>query len=268
MPTFHQTCTAAAALFVFAGGALCVAAEPQDADALVSDVSGAGQEEAGVTPSAAKDGAASAEVSDGFRIIEMRTDALIRLIAKHHGLVPHVSDRVRGKVADLRLEGDVDAMMAEVARAASVDWFVFDGALEVSGKDETATRFLPLNGLSFADATQVLEDANLDLKRFRIKPVADGSAVKISGPPKSAEVVEALLALTTVKSSAPPKENMIVVRRGTFKDVETFGEAGVAQLNEDRKAGLLVAPEEAPAPENTAAAEESADEGGKEQPKE
>jgi hypothetical protein len=163
------------------------------------------------------------------------------MIADRHGLVPHVSERVRGKVVNLRLQGDAGAMMKRVAKVTNLGWFVYDGALEVYSKDEVATRFVPLGGLPFDRAEQVLKDSGFDTAH--IMPVAGGSAVKVSGPPKAAEIVEALFTLTAAEPAPVVPEKLIVVRRGTSKGVEAFGEESAAQLNEERKAGLLPEPE-------------------------
>jgi hypothetical protein len=203
-----------------------------------------------------------------FRVIEMSIDQLVRMIADHHGLVPHISDRVRGRVVNLRLQGDAETMMKRVAKVTNLDWFVYDGALEVYTKDEIATRFVPLGGLPFERAEQVLKDSGFETAD--IVPVAGGSAVKVSGPPKAAEIVEALFTLTAAEPAPVVPEKMIVVRRGITKSVETFGEASAAQLNEERKAGLIPAPEATATKdvEETAAQGEDALVEAVEQPKE
>ncbi len=190
---------------------------------------------------------------DSFLILEMPTDKLVRMVARQYGLVPHISDRVRGKVSNIRLQGNLEEMMASVAAASDIDWLVFEGSLEVSAKDESIVRFVPLNDLTFQDAQRVLKDANLDPARFGVQPVADGGAVKVSGPPKAVEVVEALFALTAAQATPLAADKAIIVRRGTFKDVETYGEGAAVQLVEDREAGRLNPPDPAPVVDETAA---------------
>jgi type II secretory pathway component GspD/PulD (secretin) len=192
---------------------------------------------------------------EAIRVVEMPTDDVVRLVAKQFGLVPHISDRVRGRVSNVRLEGDLGQMMASIAADSDIEWFVYEGGLEVSTNDETITRFVPLKGLAFEDAQRVLNDASLDTTRFGIQPIANGGAVRVSGPPKAVEVVEALFALTTAADKPIPATKAIVVRRGTSKGVETYGVAAVAQLVADRKAGALNPPDPELVANETAAAE-------------
>lgn len=165
-----------------------------------------------------------------IRVIEMETAAVARLVADHHGLVLQVSDAVRGTVSDLRLSGDVDAMMAALAAEAGIDWFIYGGVLAVSARDETITRFIPLGSLTYADAQRILTEADIDVARVGFRSVADGSAARLSGPPKAVEAVEAVLSLSTETDDRTAQA--VVVRRGTERTVEFFGAARLRGYDE------------------------------------
>ncbi|WP_299507332.1 hypothetical protein [uncultured Roseobacter sp.] len=176
-----------------------------------------------------------------LRVVEINVDSLVRLIAEHHALVPQISDRVRGSVNNIRLQGDLKAMMTTLARHSDIDWFVYDGILSVTNLDETATRFIPLDGLTLEGAVQLLTEADLNPEQFHLRQIANGTAIRVSGPPRAVEVVEALILLSTTEDS-PDQEvshaqtaNTIVIRRGTSKYVETYGQAAIAQLDYDRQ---------------------------------
>ncbi|WP_299554594.1 hypothetical protein [uncultured Tateyamaria sp.] len=172
-----------------------------------------------------------------IHVVEIDIGSLVRLIAEHHGLVPQVSNPVGGTVKNVHLQGGLEAMMTTLAQHSDIDWFVYDGTLSVTHLDETSTRFIPLNGLKFEDAEQLLAEADLDgAVRFRLRQIANGTAIRVSGPPRAVEVVEALVSLSTAEDAGAPTRNSIVIRRGTVKYVEIYGQAAVAQIGDDRQA--------------------------------
>ncbi len=169
---------------------------------------------------------------DAIRITTANVATATNLIAAHHGLVPHISDAARGEVSNLLLTGSVQNMMSLIETEASIDWFVYGGVLEVSARGETQTRFIPLGGLDIERVARILIEAEIDPDRLGLIHIADGNAVRVSGPPKAVEVVEAILSLA--EREAPiPRPHVIVVRRGTAKSAETYGEAAIAQLFEN-----------------------------------
>lgn len=164
----------------------------------------------------------------GLRIVEMRVEPLLQLLAEHHGLSARVSTGVRGLVTDLYLTGDIENRLQTISEQVPIDWFIYDNTLEVSSKRETITRFVPLGQLSFDHVRRVLREASIDPERYSVRAIADEGAVRVSGPPKAVDVIEALIVLTAAEIEAPAKRSTILVRRGTTRYVESHGQAFIA----------------------------------------
>lgn len=164
-----------------------------------------------------------------IRIVRTSIASASELVANKHGLSVQVSDAVRGNLSNLILTGDANEMMSLIGNEADISWFIYSGTLQVSAKQENVTRFIPTGDLSieFIDNTLAASEINTD--QMGLLHMPDSSAVRVSGPPKAVEIVEAVLSLA--EEEAPDVvSDAIVVRRGVAKSLEIYGEAAAPAL--------------------------------------
>lgn len=187
-----------------------------------------------LVPSAAQNVGTSTSAELGaqttaIRIITTNVAGAAKLVADHHGLTVEVSDAVRGDVTQLLLEGDVDQMMSVVGTEANIDWFVYGDTLIVSARRENVTRFIPIGDLSMEFVNVTLAASEIDAERLGLLHIPDSSAVRVSGPPRAVEVVEAVLSLAEEQAPVVVSD-AIVVRRGIVKSLESYGPSAIQRL--------------------------------------
>lgn len=140
-----------------------------------------------------------ADVSDGasvrFDYLVVRQDAraLFGVLARDMGLRLDMSDRVRGTIAEFRLSGTRDEVLATAAEQLGLDWFAFNGALYVSDRSEALIRIVRLGDLKPEKVIAVLRNSGLPADRLNIEPAAEGTALALSGPPKLLALAEAII---------------------------------------------------------------------------
>jgi len=160
-----------------------------------------------------------------LKVIDIPAKRLIGLVAAEHGWRVNVSDDIRGSLRKVALRGDLSQMLKTVSAHQPIDWFMHDDMLYVSSMREETVQFLPLKSLSLASAQDIIARSGIDLSRHSIEPVANEAAIKVSGPPMLIELIEAMLALSSDPAKPPKATQSVLLRRGTVKQVEYFGDS-------------------------------------------
>jgi hypothetical protein len=186
-----------------------------------------------------------------YRVIDMPIGAFFTMLQADSGQKMTAMPDVAGYIKNTRLTGSVDAIMGQVAAKHDLEIFAYDGVLHVSRAVDDVTQLVPLEGLPSDRAARALRDSGLSLDGDRVKTVADGNALLISGPPDFIAIAKAILVVTPAVAETYPARSAIRVRRGTETAIEHYGAAGLLDANQ------VVRPADAPKPEDTA--EEASD---------
>jgi hypothetical protein len=196
---------------------------------------------------------ASAIAADGrdYRVIDMPIGAFFTMLQADSGQRIAATPDVAGYIRNTRLTGSVDAIVGQVAAKHDLEIFAYDGVLHVSRAVDDVTQLVPLEGLPSDRAARALRDSGLSLDGDRVKTVADGNALLISGPPDFIAIAKAILVVTPAVAETYPVRSAIRVRRGTETAIEHYGAAGLLDANQ------VVRPADPPKPEDTA--EEASD---------
>lgn len=173
------------------------------------------------------DGIASQKSSNEscIRILDMELGNVLELLSKAAGFTSRPSEALHGEVSNEVLCGDFQQRLHMLSEVHSFDWFVYAGSVFYSPADETETRFFPLGTLNFHEVLVLFAEGELILNETQIASIANGTIMKIDGPPKLLEVAQALI---TISAAPPTTRNLsgaILVRRGGYTSVELHGDA-------------------------------------------
>jgi hypothetical protein len=181
-----------------------------------------------------------------YRVIDMPIGAFFTMLQADSGQKIAATPDVTGYIKNTRLSGSVAAIVGQVAAGHDLETFAYDGVLHVSRAVDDVTQLVPLEGLPADRAARALRDSGLSLDGDRVKTVADGNALLVSGPPDYIAIAKAILVVTPSVAETYPARSAIRVRRGTETAVEHYGAAGLLDANQ------VVRPADPPKPEDKA----------------
>lgn len=160
-----------------------------------------------------------------IRILDMELGKVLELISKAAGFTSRPSEALHGVVSNELLCGDFQQRLSILSKVHSFDWFVYAGSAFYSPADETETRFFPLATLNFDEVSELFTEGELILDETQIASLADGTIMKIDGPPKLLEVAQALITISAAPPTTRKLPDAILVRRGVDASLEVYGDA-------------------------------------------
>jgi len=184
--------------------------------------------EASATQLANASASAIAATTTEYSIVEMSLQDFFNTLQWDTGQRVVVGPDVAGTLRNEVLAGTALEIINEITTRHALNWFAYDGVIHVSRSQDDVTKFIPLEGISAAHAVMTLDQSGLSSEFGVFKPIADGAAVSISGPPEFVSIAEAILTLTPTS----PEHSAIRVRRGTDTSVEHYGADGMLDDNQ------------------------------------
>lgn len=160
-----------------------------------------------------------------IRILDMELGSVLELISKTEGFTSRPSEALHGDVSNEVLCGDFQQRLEMLSKVHSFDWFVYAGSAFYSPADETETRFFPLGALNFYEVSELFAEGELILDETQIASLANGTIMKIDGPPKLLEVAQALITISATPPTTRDLSGAILVRRGVYASLELHGDA-------------------------------------------
>lgn len=167
-----------------------------------------------------------------YHVLDMPIPAFFKMLQADSGQKISATPDVAGHIKDARLTGTAHDIMLQVSAAHSLDVFAYDGVIHVSRDADAVTQLVPLEGLPSDRASLALQQSGLSLDGNRIKTVADGNALLISGPPDYVAIAKAILVVTPPVAETYQARSAVRVRRGSETTLEYFGAAGMVEDNQ------------------------------------
>lgn len=156
-----------------------------------------------------------------YVIVDQDVSNFLTQLARDAGVRLLVSNEVTGRINDLHVKGELWDVIEIIANGQDLDWFVFNGTVNVSSRGEAKTRVIRLGDLPVGRVQAALEKAGLQPERFGLRDTAQGSAISLSGPPRFLAIAEAII--ETIPNAAPPElapVRMVRMRRGNVMTLE------------------------------------------------
>ena len=146
----------------------------------------------------------------------------LRDLGRDNGVRILASQRVRGRLDGVSLNGTVTEILDKVSTRLELDWFTHNNVIYLSSRDEALTRMIRLGDLSMDDVLAELEDTALKFPAFSLSAAAENSALLVTGPPRYLALVESVI--EGIPSEEPEirtaRARVIVVRRGIERTEE------------------------------------------------
>ena len=140
-----------------------------------------------------------------------------RRISQDMGVNLVMSEAVRGSVNRLRLSGNRQQVLDLFTNSANLDGYIYAGTLYVSARSESASRLLPLQNMTVAQSTDILQQAGLLFPEFRVHAIPGDGALLMTGP---ASWIALCIAVLNSSTTASPRRGGVIVRRGTEESIE------------------------------------------------
>ncbi len=188
--------------------------------------------EVGANQSTNSVASASNEKAVEYNILELPVVEFFETLQWDTGQRIIVGTEISGVLRNEDLSGTAAEIVNQVTAEHGLDWFAYDGIIHISRADDDITKFIPLEGYSAERAITSLGESGLSSEFGVFKPVAEGAAISISGPPEFVAIAEAILELT----QANPEHAAVRVRRGTDATVEYYGSSGLVAAKQSPQA--------------------------------
>lgn len=175
-------------------------------------------------PGLAEDQAQS-EATVSLYVADARLQDVLATLQGLHGQRIDMSDSVRGRVIDRRLDGTLEDALDALSQDNGMEWFAFNGVYYVSLQSEATSRVVAIRDLDRQTVRDTIASAGLDASALRILESEESGSLILTGPPKlvafSEVVVENIPAATD-----PPSANFGVrIRRAgylAFENIPNF----------------------------------------------
>ncbi|MEP3847594.1 MAG: hypothetical protein ABJM43_19795 [Paracoccaceae bacterium] len=171
---------------------------------------------------------------------EMKADTQLSYLIVHQPLVQFLSqlerdagvqidatESVNGMITDMRVDGDVGAVLTQLSQRFDLQWFAFNGVHYVSDQSEARMRLVRLGDVPSDVAKAALADSGLMSDRFPVADAAQGTAVALTGPPKLLGLSEAVIESVVIEPDVVPYRS-IIVRRGSSISIESRNLSDIA----------------------------------------
>ena len=159
-----------------------------------------------------------------IHILDMELGTVLELLSREAGFTSRPSEALHGDVSNEVLCGDFQQRLSVLSKAHSFDWFIYAGNAFYSPAAETETRFFRLDTLNFSEVSELFTEGELILDETQIASLANGTIMKIDGPPKLLEVAQALITISAAPPTTRDLSGVILVRRGNYTSLEAHGD--------------------------------------------
>lgn len=128
-----------------------------------------------------------------YFIVRQPVAQFIEQLENDGGVQIDMSVRIQGMITNMRVGGDVEAILSLLSRRYGFHWFAFNNVFYVSPVSDARMRLVLLNGISSKAALQALAEAGLASDSFPITETSGGKALALTGPPKLLALSEAII---------------------------------------------------------------------------
>lgn len=168
---------------------------------------------------------AEAQVLDVY-IVESDVHSVIEALKSFSGERINLTDKVRGRVQQRSLSGEVAEILDGLAFTHDLEWFYFNNVYYVSHGSEAISRVVRLGTLSTDRVDAAISGAGLVSDALDTVTTPNGEAIVLTGPPKLVAFAEIIIeSIPDIQPIVEPATMIRIRRAGSLHFEPAFEES-------------------------------------------